>query len=309
MKILKSLFTIAVIATLASTATAALWADEAPIGNNTFATGNVDLKIFYDDHDRPDSDVTETTFTYTWNGKPNQDGAIVNSGQSNAEPRTSLKYDDEPSAPYDNGDDATYGASGKIWNYEGPGGTTGDWTTANGWYDGLSSPIDYTLIYPNWSATGWPNNDILSVGNAGDYTLDLTLEMNPEKKYQYETWEPLDGSMPGGDHIDPVNDSGWEAAGRQWNPGNGTVDGVKDGLGDYINLTVERVQHTTGAVVMSYNGIFSDMWGHTYNFGTLDPDEVAFIRFNWTMDPNTPDTMQDKFFDWIGLFDGTIVTP
>ena len=279
-KIYLSLFMMFLSLGLTAMPVAAFFTAQATVTNNTFSTGNLGLHLFYD------CDGQEETFPQDVNS------AIVDCTVDGQAERGALKYEVADGADYD-----ALGA-GTIANLDDP------FTPANGWWDGLSSAIDHTFIFPGWEASTPPhqNSDLLSVGNSGDLPLALSLNLNFENNGANEDVEPLDGLAEpnGGDRIDPWNDADW-----------GTEEGrtYYKNLAREINLDVERVDHT-GAHLASANGTLFDLInGSAIDLGELAPNEVAYVRFNWDMNEDAGDAYQNRIFDYSVIFDAAQVLP
>lgn len=297
LKILKSMFVImAVLSATYVAGTAALFTDSAVIENNTFASGSVDLKLFYS--------CPGTVTTYDVGSVPvgTGNGAVVdcpflaNDGTGD---ENSLKYDSVDGATYD------VPAAGNIYNQE----AGSKWATTNGWWDGLSSAVDHTNVYPGWSNTTAPGAsiDLLSVGNAGTLPVDLTATLAYGAADVNEGLEPFDGVIPGGDRVDPLTDANWVALLGK------TYDTM---LGDVINTTVERVDNT-GAVLNSIGPAKLSTLVGPVTLGALKPNEVAYVRYNFSMDSDltgpsgdvVDNLYQNKVFDYSMTFDAANQTP
>ena len=279
-KIYLSLFVMALTVMMTAAPVAAYFTAQANVINNTFSTGTLGLRLFYDC-----SNVEEQRYGF------GHDRAVVEcpiDGDGSLE-RDALKYDAADGATEDAPN------TGDIYNLE------GDWTPFNGWWAGLSSAIDHTLIYPGWSASTppWQDSDLLSVGNSGDLPLDLTMTLSFEAYQQYFeghplSWEPRDGEDPGGDRVDPRNDFGWvNFLGREYNTD----------LAEAINLEWERVDND-GNALYSGSGTLADIIaGAPLDLGSLEPNEVAYVRFNWDMPEDAGDEYQGLVFDYSIGFD------
>jgi hypothetical protein len=338
-KILKSVFTIgAVLAMTGVTYTQAAFTDTVLIENNTFTTGNAELKLFYDCYLNPSgANTQDVARTYTGGVLPvgdtgayvecPADDAIALSGQSAGEwEQAALLYAGATTwfGVPSNNDGATLVAD-EVFNYEGAG-NTGLWTTANGWYDALSSPQDWTNVYPGWNTfvgagsieantevIAMNEGDFLNIGNAGSVPLSaLTLQTVLEASGVSEGVEPLQGLLDvagpdsigdtfvgGGDRIDPLSDAGWVTAGKVYDAA----------LANMIYVKVDRMDPSTGTATEIYSGTVAGLTGVTPDvlLGTdgLEPNEVVTLRFNWEMDSDADNTYQDMLFDYRMNFTGT----
>jgi len=288
LRILKSIFVIAaVMASTYFTSTAALFTDSAVAENNTFATGSVDLKLFYS---CPGTVVTYDVAPGTSNGAVVECPFLApNDGSNEAD---SLQYDSTDGADYN------VVAGGDIYNHEGAPSPY-DWTTTSGWWDGLSSAMDHTNVYPGWSNAS--DLDMVSVGNAGTLPVDLTATFAYEAQDVNETLEPLDGVVPGGDRVDPLTDANWLGLlGKSYSTA----------LGDVVNVNVERVDNTGAVLNTSGATTLSALAaGVPVTLGTLNPDEVAWVRLNFNVDSSVDNTYQNRVFDYGVTFTAANQTP
>lgn len=274
-KIYLSLFTMFVALGLTAMPVAAFFTAQATVTNNTFSTGTLALRLFYDCIGEEENTAL--------------DSAIVDCSGEGQNERGSLRYLPADGATYDDDD--------FIFNLE------GDWTQDNGWWAGLSSAIDHTLIFPGWefSTPPFSESDILSVGNSGDLPLTLTMNLNFENAGVDEENEPKDGLNPnGGDRIDPWNDSEWETEEERTYYKN---------LAKVINLRVERVDGVGGVLETTSGNLFDLVNGVPIEFGELSPNEVANIRFSWDMEEEAGNVYQNRIFDYAIVFDGVQADP
>lgn len=247
-KMLKSLFVIGLVAaSLAVVGTQAAFTDTVLVENNTFTTGNLELKLFNDCWVDSDADgvldTQQTTVSYDGDGGtltsvPVGDvSAIVACPANNNIPAgdmatagqwevDALVYSAADHLGVGDIDDGATVNGSELYNYEGTGGVIGDWTNANGWYDALSSAQDWTNVYPGWAShtdavsmltadvtAAAGEGDYLSVGNAGTVPVnDVGMVITYEGQGDWEGYEPLDGQFdnvpPGGDGIGDTYVSG-----------------------------------------------------------------------------------------------------
>ncbi len=299
-RVIISLTTIGLALASSAMGVAAYFTSSVSASNNTFATGSLQLRLFYDCRTpNNQGDVVEETFG------PSNDFAIVECpiDGNGADEREQASTDSE-ALKYALDDNATFGLidGGDIYNLE---ALATRWTPANGWWAGLSSPMDHTMVYPGWSRRtnpdGYQQSDLLSVGNAGSLPLDLYLTMNYEAYDLSEIVEPLDGLLSnplGGDRIDPQNDV-------QWN----LTKSYNVALANRIELRIERVDNHGFVVGTStYTGSFASLMNTPLQLDQLEPNEVAFVRFNWRwLDGENDNEFQNTFFDYSIKFDGTQV--
>jgi hypothetical protein len=205
--------------------------------------------------------------------------------------RAALSYDDPA-------DGATV-AGTQIFNNE---SVATRWTPTNGWYDALSSPIDWTAMYPGWATyVGAPtvgNGDLLTLGNAGSLTIPSTglqLATTAEAFDVDEAQEPLDGpGTTGGDRIDPLTDTNWVTTyGKTYN--------TTAAYTDSINVTVERVDSAEAVVNTPYTGTLTGLLAAPVSVlggvSPLAPNEVTRLRLNWDMPSTVGNAMQGQLVD------------
>jgi len=295
-QILKSLFVIGAVVVSTAAVTQAAFTDTVTVQNNTFTTGSLDLMIHYDESYTSNTGADLCNVSGAFDVDATGDGYIVNCDNPNDE-RVALNY----------GFDSLQ--SGE------------DWTTAFHWYNGLSSAVDYTNTYPGWetntgvgyisASSAVPNvtdGNLLALGNAGtvpmeDITMTVTTELE-DAGDTFDTLEPLDGAFPGGDNVDPLVDSAWDAAGLAY----------QTDLADEIYVLVERVSADEATVIEEvYSGTLSGLvtagatsvLNTTVNPADLAADEVTYVKFNWEL-PNTVDeTDASKVFDFTVEFNST----
>lgn len=287
-KIIASSITLLAALSTLGIGTVAYFSDSVETRNNTFSTGNTELKLFYDcsllGEDSPTTYTTPQGFA----------GVIVNDSNYCTDELNSLRYQAA--------DGRSVNPSTGIWENK-ENGLFGDWTTANGWYDVISSPVDHTLIGPGWTfdiTLPEDERDVESLGNAGDYPLHLYYSLNFEARDINEGREPEDSDplQPhGGDRIDPYDDLDWEMyEGRTYS----TM------LADKIWI---RIQIVTGNGVVSTNeGLLSALVSNgQYDTGYfMAPDETVNVRYtmHWVDSQNPENEYQNLYFDLGAVYEG-----
>ncbi len=281
-QILKSMLVIGLVAASTTVAaTQALFTDAVEVQNNTFSTGHSDLKIYYREGYGSCFDNSAMSFDADGDGDAT-DGYVVECTNPDHE-RVALNYGADTASTFD---------------------------VAHHWYDGLSSPVDFTNIYPGWLTNTdgrkiserrvYPNvgdGNILSLGNAGTVPMaNVTMVVTTESLYENEGLEPLDGSLPGGDNIDPFTDGGWSAQGREY----------RTNLANQIHVMVESVNADESVNSVPYRGTLADLIAAgpiTVTNGTLDVGDVAHVRLNWELPSGVTEADANKVFDFTMQFD------
>ncbi len=296
-KMITSMTILAIALGLAAVPVWAYFTHSVRITNNTFASGTAALRLFYDCRTPSDvGDVQEQTFGM------DADSAIVEcqidgdgSDETTLPPqRKALVYSTS------DGGTMSYRTEGDLFNLE------QDWTSLNGWWGGLSSAMDHTLIYPGWgsdSAMIDESTDVLSVGNSGSVPLTLFVTMQLEAFDEDEVAEatviePQDGfsgTPTGGDRVDPYLDTDWL-----------TTHAYDPHLADKLHVRIERLngfgEVQPGA---TYEDVLSSLIDQPLTLLVVQPNEVALVKFSWWWDQvGTPEDVQNRFFDYRTVFTG-----
>ncbi len=315
-QMLRALFVVGLVAGTTTIAGAnALFTDTVYSENNTFTTGSLQLKLFYDCRTVSGANASDLV-TQTYNSGTvvgsmvltPQVGAKVKCGTTvsgnGLGEREALAYT-QNITPLLNDGASLVGMD--IYNLE---AFPTRWTAANNWYDGLSSPMDWTNIYPGWKTTAAAvtspvagEGDLISLGNAGSLPIsDVNVVATLESQDAVELAEPLDGAatlatVPGGNRVDPLTDADWLAS-------LGTAYSVP--LASQINVTVQRVDASEAVISTLYSSTLAGLVaGADLGFTTVapfNPNQVAYLRFNWSLN-DVDNTYQGKMIDYQIRFD------
>ena len=282
----------------------ALFQDRVVDENNTFSTSSVALKLFYDCMGAGKAQgLDEETYTSAVSGSllAGEIGGVVECSSGTivgGDERRALYYSDTLGG-------ATYVPPGEAFNRE-LDGVNGNWTASNNWFDSLSSAFDHTNLTPGYktylgATPVFGEGNIMSIGNAGsNKLLDVVMTASYEPVDHEEAQEPLDGNLPGAKYIDPVTDNNWI---------NTVGLAYETSLGSAIQVLIERVQPSEIVVEPVFSGSFDQLVarGPISIFPTtrvgLKANQVTYLRFNWSLDPNLDSSGQGKVFDYSIKFD------
>lgn len=257
--------------------------------NNTFSSGHVALRFFYDCQSPGNlTDVVEDVY------QGEDPGVIINCPPQGDGSDEVAALPEREALFYSEQDGATIGRwqPGDSFNLE------NDWTSTNGWWTAASSVLDHTLVGPLWGiGSSTPTHDWVSVGNAGDYPITLAVELKSESVGDSESVldsiiEPLDGifSHPhGGDAVDPATDETWMQSRR-----------YDTRLAEKIEVTVERVTYEGIPIAGTQTTLpLAAAFTQTIALGKLAVNEVGYIQFTWKwISDDTDNDYQNMIFDY-----------